>query len=432
MGRFYQTPQAPQFIDGLYTPPWELMDKALSTNQQGYDNALATTNLFEGIDINGINDPIVKDQINNIKKYYEDKSNQITKAIQANPMDWKKSKISIQNLGKELQEDMKNGSIARIQKAHESMQNFIKEHEEYAKKNPGLFNQGYDYYLKEYQKDPLRMGNFNWENLANPIDIEKLNKRLADMVADAKEQPDGDWKVGIKTVSKDRILEAARSQIYGEPENKAFIEQQIKFRNPDYYNERYAKATGGNGFYEQMYLSNNEVDETGNPKVLTNEEVTRREKEYLESVEKYVKDRKAGKKDVQIPQRDYSVKKGAIGNLLDGAVNEHSYTQQSADINAVKFAKANLALSQGSLELQKAKNEIDNKYKQIEALSKQADRMFDFSKMYGNNITYYLNAKSPEDIAQRDALIKSFNDAVASYDLIDSNISKAVDNLLKK
>lgn len=357
MGRFYQAPQTPQFIDGLYTPPWELMDKALSYNQQGYDNAVATTNLFQDIDINSINDPIVKEQVDSIKKYYESKSNELTKTIQANPLDWKKSKIAIQNLGRELQEDMKRGSISRIQSAHESMQNFVKEHEEYAKKNPGLFNQGYNYFLEQYRKDPLRMSNFNWENLINPIDEEKLNKRLKDMTANATEQTNGMWKVGVEEVSKERILESAKNQVYSDPENQAFIQQQIKFKNPDYYDERYAKVTGGSGYYEQMYFSNNEVDETGQAKILTDKEAGEQEAAFLNSLDEYAKDLKNKKKDLVIPERTYSVKKGAIQRLFDSAVGANAYTKSKLDQNPVYFANANLALAQ---EGQKLREKVFN------------------------------------------------------------------------
>lgn len=353
MGRFYQAPNLPQFIDGLYTPPWQLIEKSLSQNQEGYDNAIATSNLFQDIDINAINDPVIKEQVNQIKKYYEDKSNAIAKSIQENPLDWKKAKIPIQSLAKELQKDMKTGDIARIQNAYQSLQNFLKEHEEYAKKYPGLFNQGYNYFLNEFRKDPLRMGNFNWENLANPIDEEKIHKRLKDIAADARELPNGMWKVGTEEVSKEKVLQSAMSQVYGSPENQAFIQQQIKFKNPDYYDEDYAKATGGNGYYEQIYYSNTEKDANGKPKILNEKEVQQKEKEYLDDIDKYVKDKQAGKKDLVIPERGYSVKKGAIQRIFDAAVNEHAYTKTKMEANPVYFANEKLKLDRQEYNLKK-------------------------------------------------------------------------------
>ena len=116
MGRFYDANStAPQFVDGLYTPPWELINKKIEENQQGYDNVLATTNLFNDIDIQHIEDPVVKDQVQKIKDYYTGRSNQIVEAIKADPMNWRRAAPDIQNLSRQLQKDMKSGDISEIQ-----------------------------------------------------------------------------------------------------------------------------------------------------------------------------------------------------------------------------------------------------------------------------------------------------------------------------
>ena len=49
MGRFYRTAQ-PEFIDNfIYQPPWELINQVMSTKQQGYENAMQTTELVRNM-----------------------------------------------------------------------------------------------------------------------------------------------------------------------------------------------------------------------------------------------------------------------------------------------------------------------------------------------------------------------------------------------
>lgn len=419
MGRFYQAAQGPQFIDGLYTPPWELMDKALSYNQQGYDNALATTNLFQDIDINSINDPVVKEQVDGIKKYYESKSNEITKAIQANPMDWKKSRIGIQNLGRELQEDMKRGSIARIQNAHESMQNFVKEHEEYAKKNPGLFNQGYNHYLEEYRKDPLRMGNFNWENLVGPIDEEKIQKRLKEIKANGVQKADGMWIIGNEEVSEERILESAKNQVYSDQESQAFIQQQIKFKNPDYYNEEYANVNEGSGFYEKMYLD----PTTG--KVISDTEANKRIDDYEKAKIDYYTQINEGKHP-KIPEPNFVSKNGAIGSLMDSLVAQNAYSQQTLKPNSNYIAMLNYQLSkirtndsrelaQARLEATKDKSKFDKTKYYNELKQKKMAGVVNLINDVTKNLGY-LDPETPGDGVKISELEKKKKDLTKIYE----------------
>lgn len=420
MGRFYNVSgQAPQFIDGLYTPPWEMMDKALSYNQEGYDNALATTDLFENLDIQHIEDPIVKEQVQKIKDYYSGKINSISEAIKANPMDWKKSRVSIENLSKDLQENLKNGEIARIQKAAGSLSNFLEQHKDFRTKNPGLFNQAYNYFLEQYQKDPLRLGNFDWETIVNPIDEERMNKRFKDIMANVRETTEGMWKVGTEEVSKDRILESAKAQVYGDPENRAFIQQQIKFKNPDYYNEEYAKLTGGDGYYEKLYYSTNSTDEKGNPEMLDNEEVYNREKKYLEAVDQYIKDSKEGKKNLVIPERDYIIKEGAIQKLFNAAVSEHAYNKQTIDKSPVYFANLSAALQKKALQIKEkeSKSKTKDKIANITVKNQVVTNALATVKEMSIQKSLF-NLDDPTQKAKADTLQMKIDDSLGMIDLV--------------
>ena len=51
MGRFFQTTPTQFTQDFIYQPPWELMQQAAAKKQQQYDNAIATSKLFNDIPI---------------------------------------------------------------------------------------------------------------------------------------------------------------------------------------------------------------------------------------------------------------------------------------------------------------------------------------------------------------------------------------------
>lgn len=419
MGRYYNAPQGVQFVDGLYTPPWEMINKSLEQNQQGYENALTTTNLFDNLDIKYIEDPVIKEQVEKIKGYYSNKANSITEAIKANPMDWRKSGINIQNLSKELQEDMKSGDISRFQDSYQSLSNFLEQHKEIKTKNPGDFNRGYEHFLNEWRKDPLRMEGFNWEQLVNPIDTESINKRIKDLAANATEQANGMWLVGNEEVTPERIMESAKNQIFGDSANSAYIQQQIKFKNPDYYNEEYASVNGGSGFYDKMYLDPN----TG--KVIPDTEAEKRIADYEREKIDYYTQLQKGKKP-KVPQLNVVQKKGAIGNLMDSLVAQNAYSKQTLKPNSNYIATLNYELdkiknkddkelAEAKLEVEKGKNKFEKTKYYNELKQKKMAKVVDLINDVTKNISL-LDPSQPDDKVKIEELEKKKKELMSTYE----------------
>lgn len=384
MSRFYTPAQAPQFIEGMYTPPWELINKNLEVNQQGYDNTLATTNLFNDLDIQHIDDPVIREQAEKIKSYYGDKSQAITEAIQKDPMAWKRAMPNIQNLGRELSKDMKEGDIARMGEQYNSLAKFTKDHEEYKRLHPEDYNRGFQYYYDQFRKDPLRRGAFNWETLANPIDQKAIIDEVQKIKASSAVTPNGDYLVGTETIPKEQIEMVARNNIMGRPENLAYLQQQIKFKNPDYYDAEYENLhPNSGGLYEEFYTLPSITDSNGNiirGKILTNEDREVLENKYKDEFVKYLNLSDKDKMQTPPPKSPFERHQGAVGRMINEAVGAASYTK-----NTIASDPAKLARFRAGVDVQISKNNIDLKEKQFKITTALAIQKNNVAKLNAIN-----------------------------------------------
>lgn len=111
MGRFYQTAK-PEFVnDFIYQPPWELMQQALTQEQNNYDVSLAKADLFKDLNINYIEDPIEKQRVAEKQNYYATRADELTNSLKNAGNDWKKILPQLNDLKKELSTDYKTGDI---------------------------------------------------------------------------------------------------------------------------------------------------------------------------------------------------------------------------------------------------------------------------------------------------------------------------------
>ena len=386
MGRFYNAQaDTPQFVEGMYTPPWELINSKLEENQKGYENTLATTNLFNDIDIQHIEDPVVKEQAQQIKDYYTGKATAITDAIKNDPTAWRKAMPNIQNLSRELQKDMKSGDIYNMQQSYASMAKFAEDNKDLRTSDPGLYNQAMNYYYSKWKEDPLRKKVFEWNPIVKRIDQDKMNKEIQAMKADMTEQSNGLYLVGNKYVSKDRVDDAVRSFVYSRPENMAFLQQQVMFKDPEYYNAGYeATHPGSGGLYETLYKAPDTVDEQGNTvegRVLTDDEILERQKKYQEDMNNYLAKVKKKDKNAVPPKADWIQKDGALGQMMKGSEALGAYSQQTLKADAVGVAKMNIAsreaIAKANLLWQVQKEEGANKLKGIGIAQRQLEAVND-------------------------------------------------------
>lgn len=341
MGRFYQPAQAPQFVEGMYTPPWELINNKMMQEQQGYENSLVTTNLFRDIDIKHIKDPVLDERVNDIQKYYTEKSDKITQAIQKDPSSWKKHIFDIQNLGRELAKDMKEGEISNMTQNYDSFKNLIESHQEYKALYPTEYNQGVNNAMQKWQEDPLRRKPFEWNQLAKPIDTEKYFKDLA-AIKPSTEVRIRDGRIySEEGVPQAQIDRAAHASLFGSPDYSNFISQKVSFKDPSYFNQRYMELNGGNGFYEKIYRDPNAINKSGDMDMISDEEVKKRMERYQEDFDKWDKlsDKEKLKKEAPVTSNYVTVEHGAIGQLIETAKNRGYYSKMDIKGDPITAAR---------------------------------------------------------------------------------------------
>ena len=141
MGRFFQATPGQYVEDAMFELPYEYMQQALLVK----DKAIADTNQ-EALDIAGLIkiDPLEVDRERalGIKKGYEDEIQNISQAIQKNPLQYMQYKDKIRSLQRRVSEDTQMGDIYHINTNKAGHLANLKALEEAAAKEPDKFFKG--------------------------------------------------------------------------------------------------------------------------------------------------------------------------------------------------------------------------------------------------------------------------------------------------
>ena len=230
MSRFFKTTELNPNNSFLYKAPYEFMMKALEVQQQGYDNMMATTELYDTLDIKHINNPSVKDRVQEIKADYEGKANEIAEAIQADPTKWNKLSPKLRQLSARLKEDMTSGSIANIQGTYTNYQKFLEDNKDKDARVMGMAN---NYYMNEYSNRVMENPDayMQFDNVVNPVDLmsDKYQKILKEIKANKSMNSDGKYVYENKEITAERAEQIAYGLLMSDPEYQAYANQQIKF-----------------------------------------------------------------------------------------------------------------------------------------------------------------------------------------------------------
>lgn len=245
MGRFYGTAN-PNFVeDFIFQPPWEMAQKALAVNEEGVKNTLSSTDLFKNLDIKYINDPVERENVKKIKDYYSSKADEISQAIQQDPMSWRSKIPEITKFGRELQEDINTGNISKIQGSYNNYQNWLKQNDKSRENNPDLYNRLNSHWLNQWAKGNRSLDKtFNAEQIVSPINLsdEKFQKIFKEFKADAFDKKTGSYWLEGKQVTEEDVNRAAYDLIMNEPSAKGWFNQMGNIlKDPGYYDENTGK-----------------------------------------------------------------------------------------------------------------------------------------------------------------------------------------------
>ena len=246
MGRFFQTAPTQFVEDYIYQPPWELMQQAAAKEQQIYDAAVASTKIFDNLQIDHLQG---EDDVYNVKekqRYYAENAANIAKAIQNDPSKARQYMNNIEALSKELQKDMTTGDISKIQSSAQAYKKWQEDNKKLKEDDASRYTAAERAYLGEYLNaggNSLSQG-FRGEQVTKGIDYEAIRKSLGELKANkiksTRQTPGGglymvETENGLEEMSEERMNGWMLSQILS-PENLASLSQSEKYGLGTYRN----------------------------------------------------------------------------------------------------------------------------------------------------------------------------------------------------
>ena len=247
MGRFFQTAPTQFVEDYIYQPPWELMQQAAAKEQQIYDAAVASTKLFDNLQIDHLQG---EDDVYNVKekqRYYAENAANIAKAIQNDPSKARQYMNNIEALSKELQKDMTTGDISKIQSSAQAYKKWQEDNKKRKEEDASRYSAAENYYLGEYLKAGGNSLNrqFKGELITKDVDWQKLYDSVDKLKASEWTQQSAGASGGYiyknkqtgETVTADRINGYLMSRLLT-PENMAALQQSQQYGLARYFDDQ--------------------------------------------------------------------------------------------------------------------------------------------------------------------------------------------------
>lgn len=247
MGRFFQTAPTQFVEDYIYQPPWELMQQAAAKEQQIYDAAVASTKLFDNLQIDHLQG---EDDVYNVKekqRYYAENAANIAKAIQNDPSKARQYMNNIEALSKELQKDMTTGDISKIQSSAQAYKKWQEDNKKLKEDNASRYSAAENYYLGEYLnaggnslnrqfKGELITKDLDWQKILDSID-----KLKASSIKRTVATPNGQGYI-VEKDGKEEVLTAEELQKFLmakvlDPTSLASLKQSQQFGLARYFSD---------------------------------------------------------------------------------------------------------------------------------------------------------------------------------------------------
>lgn len=245
MARFYKTASVSP-MDYMYQMNIPLMQQAIQANELGVNQQIERAQQ--------IGDAAAKfsyltpdaQRAAEITQQYNKQVDELAKAIQQDPMNWRKQKGSIRDVARNLQQNYQTGEISKIvgnYAKYKELDDYITKKEEAGKINP---QEGAAFRSKALESlkggtafDP-KTGVYQQVNAVKPMDTINVRERLQKFVDDIKKQENLEWDTetgqyfkkttqGREWISPDRIISAAMSGVMGDTELQQYLKQRSDF-----------------------------------------------------------------------------------------------------------------------------------------------------------------------------------------------------------
>lgn len=380
MARFYKT-ATPDFVDDfMYQPPWELIEKAMTFNEEGIQNALETTKLFDYLEVPHLNDPVVNTKVEELKNKYSGTADTIASNIQSeiatNPQAWKKYIPEIENLQTNFQKDYLAGDLAKIRKDYENRLAFEELNKDVKEKNPTLYYAALNAINSNWASDPNRESEWVGERLSDfDINSKEIVDGLKDFQAEIQTRVQNGYITETKYKDPNAIAKDYMTRVFSDPKAQQFLQQAIKYKLPGFVDEK------GDPIPPKIIVDN----KTG--KTISQEEFEA-ERERYESLsdEERAKQGKSmlNYSEVLNPEFAWSKTFSNVGNRLGGIISQ---TVKADPVQAKREQRAweekkmglqhqyNLELEAAKVNAKKEEKRLEEEKKRAEEISKLQDQL---------------------------------------------------------
>lgn len=245
MGRFYKTASASP-MDYMYQLNLPLMQQALATNEAAVNAEIQRADQLG--DLASKFNYLTPDaeRAKQITEEYDKQVDDLTRAIQQDPMNWKRKKGDLRNLAKSLEQNYRVGEISKISanySKYKELDDYITKREEAGKLSPyegSVFRQKALESIKEGTGYNAKSGQYNLINAVKPMDTIDIRERLSKFVDNMKANEGLEWDTqagqyfkkttrGKEYISPERIIETAMSGLMGDNELKQYLKQRTDF-----------------------------------------------------------------------------------------------------------------------------------------------------------------------------------------------------------
>lgn len=245
MARFYKTASVAP-MDYMYQMNIPLMERVLQANELGVNQQIERAQQIGDVAAKFSYLTPDAQRAAEITQQYNKQVDDIAKAIQQDPVNWKKQKGTIRDVARNLQQNYQVGEISKIvgnYNKYKELDDYITKKEEAGKLNP---YEGAAFRSKALESlkggtgyDP-KSGVYQQISATKPMDTINVRERLQKFVDDIKKQENLEWDTqvgqyfkkttqGREWISPDRIIQAAMTGLAGDTELQQYLKQRSDF-----------------------------------------------------------------------------------------------------------------------------------------------------------------------------------------------------------
>ena len=246
----------PEFVDDfVYTPPFEMMEKALKVNQEGMDEAVGIANLLGSIPVDYIAEsPKARAEAQRLIDTYGSLGEDAMNAIKQDPMNWRKQQGNLNAIKNQLSKDFQTGRLSELRQSKEI---YDKSMERLAKMDPAIAAAAKKQLLDKYDKGVTTGGLFEDKTYMDRRDLNekfaqslintlggKTDKKTESLLRNMESKLlSGDItgvagyirEIMTSTATNRAEVDAALQAFINEPGNRAYMRQMQDLRLENYF-----------------------------------------------------------------------------------------------------------------------------------------------------------------------------------------------------